>query len=344
MQNEQTNFVVPNRAWFSLTGICNNSCKWCYRKGSEIPVFLDTDFIFQAARILVQSGVKHCSLYGGEPTLHKDYRAIVRSLIKDDLFSSCAFITNGRLLSLFVPDEWSGNKKIRVTVSLHGANQDHYKSNTGSENGFDEVVRAIENLKRECVRHSVNIVVSKKNLNMMADFIGVVSALSVEMLGFTFALPSLDDPNYESDPDLLSGAVGRIHSLCLSYKQKHCFVYSLPWCTLEEGFLENLLLNKQLMFNCPVNEGKVVVIKENGALALCTHLSGMELLDEKETKEVLLSSKSFLKFWNSLSMREIRQSVDVYRHPKCVVCKYRYYCKGGCPIWWKVDDFQRTLN
>jgi len=87
-----------------------------------------------------------------------------------------------------------------------------------------------------------------------------------------------------------------------------------------------------------------VVIKENGALALCTHLSGMELLDEKETKEVLLSSKSFLKFWNSLSMREIRQSVDVYRHPKCVVCKYRYYCKGGCPIWWKVDDFQRTLN
>ena len=27
MQNEQTNFVVPNRAWFSLTGICNNSCK-----------------------------------------------------------------------------------------------------------------------------------------------------------------------------------------------------------------------------------------------------------------------------------------------------------------------------
>ncbi len=226
---------------------------------------------------------------------------------------------------------------------MHGANQDHYRANTGSNEGFGEAMRAIENLKRNKIRHSVNIVVSHENLKMMPDFIRILSGLA-DRLGFTFALPPLDDVGYHSDPYVLSESVASINSLCLEYKQDHCFVYSLPWCTLKKDLLDNLLSRNELMFNCPVNKGKVVVVKENCTLSLCTHLSGVELLGREETQEVLSSSKTFLGFWNSAEMNKIRRSMDVYRHPKCVLCEHRFFCKGGCPLWWGFSDFQKTFT
>ena len=46
MENLSIKLIAPSKVWFSLTGLCNNECQWCYRGGSEIKEFLDTDFIF----------------------------------------------------------------------------------------------------------------------------------------------------------------------------------------------------------------------------------------------------------------------------------------------------------
>jgi len=113
---------------------------------------------------------------------------------------------------------------------------------------------------------------------------------------------------------------------------------------LPEQLLQELIFNKQMIFNCPVDQGRGVVIKENGALSICTHLSSYEVLSSIETKSVFNEPETFVKFWNSPEMSTFRETANVYRYHKCAVCRYRFYCKGGCPLWWKFFDFRQILK
>lgn len=81
--------VTPNRVWFSLTGLCNNVCSWCHRKGSEEIESLDEDTIIRMAKTLAASGVRNCTLAGGEPTLHPEWMKLTNEL--SHIFNSCFF-------------------------------------------------------------------------------------------------------------------------------------------------------------------------------------------------------------------------------------------------------------
>jgi|SRR3989338_1955947 len=334
--------IAPSRIWFSLTGLCNNDCQWCYRGGSEIKEFLDTDFIFSAAKTFSSIGTKKCTIIGGEPTLHKDFGLIVDVLTREMDFS-CTFVTNGRMLAHKIPDSWKSNKKLHVVVSLHGADEDHYALNTGSH-GFNKTVMSIKGLVAAGINHSVNVVISKENAPRIIDFIKIVKELNASLLCFTFAMPSMDDDGYQTDPFDLANIVKKVHLLCEEYKQEHTFIFSLPWCLLGEELLDHLILDKQLIFNCPIGKGRGVVIKEDSSLALCTHLSSRTLLSKQKLKENILDKDSFLRFWNTEEMDSLRQAIDVHRHEKCVKCKYRLFCKGGCPLWWSAYDFSGAIE
>lgn len=340
MKNEA--IVVPNRVWFSLTGSCNNACKWCYRSGSEEPAFLDTQFVLKTIDVFSESGVKKCTIIGGEPTLHKDYRVIMEHAAQQML--SCTLVTNGRTLPSEIPAIWSTNPKIHIVVSLHGADRGHYRENTGSDDGFKQATSAIKSLVSAKVNHSVNVVVSKENLSRINDFVVVVSSLKANTLCFTMAISSIDDPAYLTDPVLIAGVVPQIHAICQRLKQPHIFIFSLPWCLLPGVLLKELIGSRQLMFNCPVDQGRGIVVKESGAVAVCTHLSSYEVLSSAEAKMVFDKAKSFIDFWNSSEFKNFRNIVNVHRYQGCVACPYSDYCKGGCPLWWKFFDFRQILK
>lgn len=328
--------AVPNRVWFSLTGLCNNACVWCHRKGSEVKRFLGPEVIVPIAKTLSASGVKFCTLAGGEPTLHPDCLALAGTL--SQIFNSCALVTNGRLLSGPLPEEWLTGR-VRVTISLHGATPQHYLENTGSKRGFTEAIQAVLNLGQKGLHPSLSVVLGPENIAHATEFVRLAVDLAVDTICFTIAIPSIDDATYTSVPMEIPKAVEEIHALCMAAGQKHVFIFSLPWCMLRREFLEELIDTRSIMFNCPVPDGKVLVIKENGALGLCTHTTSLELLDAEATQEIMSTPDRFLAFWNSEKMHGLRQVVDVDRHPNCAVCTYRNYCKGGCPLWWKFFNF-----
>lgn len=342
MESESIRRIAPYRVWFSLTGLCNNRCVWCYRKGSETPHFLETNFVLEAAKTLISCGTKKCTIIGGEPTLHADYELIVEELTKKEIIS-CTFVTNGRLLTDKILISWAKNKKVHVVISLHGADENHYLANTGNKEGFSETIGAIKGLIDNQVNHSVNVVLSKENLPYIPKFIENVSDLRINFLCFTIAMPSMNDLSYSTNPFELANSIDSTHLLCEKLGQRHLFIFSLPWCILNENLLENLIANKQLIFNCPIGKGRGVVVNENGALSVCTHISNFDLLDKEKTKKVLSSSGSFIDFWNSQEMENLRQVIDVYRNKKCLSCKFRLYCKSGCPLWWKVFDFKTVF-
>jgi len=336
------NLIVPNRVWFSLTGACNNNCEWCYRSGSEIKEFIDTALVFKIADTLLRCGTKKCTVIGGEPTLHPDYKEILNYLVTK--MSSCSFVTNGRKLSYDIPKSWLIDKKLHTTVSLHGANKKHYRSNTGNEIGFDQTINAIKLLVSKKIKHSVNVVLGKENLPYIKDFVQLVFSLKVDVLCFTIAISSVDDPDYQTDPIEISMAIGGIHEFCNKINQPHLFIFSLPWCLLDEKLLDDLISQRQLIFNCPVDGGKGIVVKENGAIAICTHLSSYEILSNEDAREIFSAPENFIEFWNSSEMINFRHAVNVYRDKRCLSCRYRLYCKGGCPLWWENYDFRKTLR
>ncbi len=334
--------VIPIRVWFSLTGICNNSCSWCYRSGSEIPVFLDVDVIKKAAETLRKAGTKRCTVIGGEPSLHKEYESIVNYLATEQNFM-VSFITNGRVLARKFPSSWIGNKNIRAIVSLHGANSEHYLENTGRPKGFEEAISAIRVLNANGLTHAVNVVLGKENINHIIEFIELAKRENVK-LTFTMGMPSIDDPNHEVNPATYTEAIRIINGYCKQKQQHHCFIFSLPWCAIEEELLDNLVEEGNLFFNCPVDKGLGIVIKEDGAITVCTHLSNMDIASSTEAESIFTDTSSFTEFWNSKKLSSLRETVSVYRSSECIECKYRFYCKGGCPLWWNKFDFRPIIN
>ncbi len=334
--------VYPNRVWFSLTGKCNNNCNWCYRKGSEVSKSLDPDLIAHRSQILAQCGTKKVTLIGGEPSLHKNHKDILRQVTKE--IGSCSFVTNGRIFSKEVSLKWCINEKSHFIISLHGANPKHYKDNTGSKNGFKETIFAIKKMSLAGVRISVNVVLGATNISFIREFIEVVSKTRANILCFTIAIPSIDNECYDTDPLDIVSKIESIHNLCEEFGQKHLFIFSLPWCLLSSNLLNKLIANKNLMFNCPVDSGSGIVIKENGAILTCTHLSSLEIASPEQADEIFRSKKSFLDFWNSPDIIEFRDSVNVYRHSDCKLCIYRLNCKGGCPLWWKYFNFKSLIK
>jgi radical SAM protein with 4Fe4S-binding SPASM domain len=334
--------VIPNRVWFSLTGNCNNKCVWCYRKGSEVKKTLSEELIFNRVDVLAQCGTRKATIIGGEPTLHKNYPMILKRVTEK--MSSCSFVTNGRILSENSFLDGFKNDKAHFIVSLHGANSTHYKENTGVGSGFLEAVYSIKNLSANEIRHSVNVVVGNENLPFIPEFIEVVSNAKANMLCFTIAIPSVDDEGSKVDPVYISSQVKNIHNLCEKKGLKHLFIFSLPWCLLDPMFLDHLISNGNLMFNCPVDSGNGIVIKETGAILVCTHLSSYEVANPEQAEKIFASKETFMNFWNSPEINNFRKSVNVYRHPDCQFCIYRLNCKGGCPLWWQFFDFKPLIK
>lgn len=336
--------IVPHRVWFTLTGICNNHCTWCLRKGSEIMTFLNFDIIRMAVNVLPKYGVRHCTLTGGEPTLHPQFDLILKELTGDNGFLSYTVITNGRKFAGGIPDPMMGNSKLHVTVSLHGANSRHYFENTGIPQGFDEMIQGIKNLLESGVRCAASVVLGPENLRRVEEYIRLVVSLGIDMLCFTIGIPSLDDPVYIPDPHAVVQAIPAITAYCQKIGLRHCFVLSLPWCFLDDSLLQELLQTKRIMFNCPVPNGNSMVIGEDGAICLCTHTTRYELASREMLISILSDAAGFESFWNSRNLQNLRKEVSVYRHVKCVSCKYRWWCRGGCPLWWRFYDFSECIG
>jgi radical SAM protein with 4Fe4S-binding SPASM domain len=341
---EKLQNVVPNRVWLSLTGICDNDCLWCLRKGSEIATFLNRDFIVRVAKTLSECGTKSCVITGGEPTLHPEFSSIADDLCS--FFQFCNLITNGRSFSNGIPLSVIKNiPHLSISVSMHGTNREHYFANTGASEGFDEMCQGLKNLRDRNIGFSVNVVLCPENLGNVGDCIALAKKFEAKSLCFTFGLPSLDDTRqYKTDPVLIADAIPDIFRLCKKLEQKCCFVISLPWCLIEEMTLREIMAEKSLMFNCPVFTGNAVTIKENRAISLCTHTTGFELVCPSEIDSVISSSQSFIDFWSGSEMSRLRRTIDVFRHRKCTNCDYRWWCRGGCPLWWNSFDFSGMIS
>ena len=135
----------PRRLTVELTNVCNLHCSYCLRDDDALhhqPArYLPVDLFARIAREAQQAmGIEQVTFTGGEPTLHRDFGAILATVA--DLSLSCSFVTNGWHFERVWPLLVEHRRAItHVSFSLDGATREAHDGWRG-RGSFDRVVQA----------------------------------------------------------------------------------------------------------------------------------------------------------------------------------------------------------
>lgn len=139
---------VHERTLVVETGIqCNNRCVFCYENGyRRIPGYtrlVPSEVIRDRIRWGVENGFTTLSLTGGEPTIRKDFKALVE-YSRSVGFQHVSVTTNGSMLSDpgFFSDCVRGGLD-GMGVSIHGMSSAVHDAMTGRKGAFAQAIRTL---------------------------------------------------------------------------------------------------------------------------------------------------------------------------------------------------------
>ncbi|QIM69819.1 GTP 3',8-cyclase MoaA [Basfia succiniciproducens] len=130
----------------SVTDVCNFKCTYCLPSGYQPPVqkesFLSLDEIRRIVGAFAAMGTEKVRLTGGEPTLRKDFLAIVETISALEGIKKVALTTNGYRMEKDV-ERWKKAGVSSINVSVDSLDPRQFYSITG-ENKFHQVMKGIE--------------------------------------------------------------------------------------------------------------------------------------------------------------------------------------------------------
>ncbi len=130
----------------SVTDVCNFRCNYClpdgYRPETHKPSFLSLSEIARVVSAFAELGTQKIRITGGEPTLRKDFLAIIEAIRRQQEIQHIALTTNGFRMAKDVAD-WKAAGITSINVSVDSLNPRMFHSITGV-NKFDDVMRGIE--------------------------------------------------------------------------------------------------------------------------------------------------------------------------------------------------------
>ncbi|MBI4611212.1 MAG: radical SAM protein [Candidatus Rokubacteria bacterium] len=291
--------TFPISVELSLTNACNYKCVWCSdmdlreRLGGE----LDTGVVFKLIEELKAGGTRGVVIEGGgEPTLHRDFNAIVEHIRANGL--SVGLITNGHLLpyrELIGEFDW-------IRVSLDCSSEDEFKKYKGLY-AFERVMENIRALARTGTMTGVGYIVTKDNTANLEPLVLRLKDYGVSYIQFR---PVIDTPDIAPDPT------------DLSYLKK----YESPTFSILLDALEENKVRGNAGVSCR-SHSLSSVIAADGSVYICGRLNIYEWWKPFGN----LYHSSFTEIWHGEERR--RQSAQVLdpsfcgaHCPECRLTKY----------------------
>ena len=196
----------PLQLYLELVTVCNLRCIMCAivwdprRIPGEGRVgYMNTSLIYNLQPLLPQ--VVSCIITGtGEPTIHPDFRDIVRFLKRFDCW--ICFNTNATLLNAEMAEDFLEFGVDSVTVSIDGATKKTFESIRQGSN-YEKIISNVQGLmeikkKSGKIRPHVDMewIVMRENLMEMPMAVRLAHALGIGEINFEPLYDNVEDPNY----------------------------------------------------------------------------------------------------------------------------------------------------
>ena len=179
--------IVMKRIDIKISFGCNNMCLFCVQgKKREKHVPKPLAQVKSELERGFAGGGREVVLTGGEPTLHKEFLAIVR-LAKRTGYKNIQIQSNGRMfryLDFCRAAAQAG--ATEASPALHGSRPEIHDFLTGAAGAFRETVTGIVNLKKAGFRVVTNTVISKPNTQDLPAIAKLLTALGADQFQFAF--------------------------------------------------------------------------------------------------------------------------------------------------------------
>ncbi len=181
----------------SLTEVCNFRCSYCLPDGYACDHprnEMSADEVLRVARAFVELGVEKIRLTGGEPTIRRDFTAIVAALKGLPGLNQLAATTNAYKLARRV-DEWRAAGLDALNVSIDSLDPRLFHSITGHDK-LHAVLEGVDKAIASGLKVKVNSVLLKGlNDHQLSDYLNYVRTRPVA-LRFIELMQTGDNEDY----------------------------------------------------------------------------------------------------------------------------------------------------
>lgn len=311
---------APSVINLEITDICNEKCRHCYnfwRADNSKSSSLTKEKFDRLVDMMVEAGVFHVVLTGGEPMSRFDLLEYGFKRLRDNGIS----ISCNSNLSLANPEKIkrlvdSGLDHILTSLMSHDeATNDYMAAQQGS---FKRIVRGIEYAIAGGIRVSVNMVVSRRNIDHVYDTGKFVHDLGCQKIFGTRTVPSVNLRNANGTEFELTKE-DALHILDQLVRVKDDTgimigtLVSYPLCLL--GDLERY--KDFVGRGCPAQNGHLLSLNADGHAHACSH----EMENYGNVFDVgLIKAYENTQKWHDGS----------YIFDGCKTCDYVEICQAGC--------------
>lgn len=288
----------PQRISVELTNICNLHCSYCLRDEDALyhtPAnFLAPDLL---ERIIIHAresvGVTSLVFTGGEPTLHPDFKRIIK--ICEDSGVKASFVTNGWHFERIWPTVLQYRDTVtHVGFSLDGVTEESHDGWRG-KGSFVRLVRAFARCFAAQVPFVIKVGIRRDTINQLEQIALFSARLGATALNFAHIMPTSKDVEdasaltYEerqfADQEIAN--LARIFKMEIGIDVGYHNLDPAPPCSALAGVSSN--------------------IDYKGRLSLCCNLSGFRGANHEPDVVADLNTEDFTSAFQRLSQLAVDQ-------------------------------------
>lgn len=307
-----------NASTVFLTDSCNFKCKHCFYScgNNKIHTFLDFDNVYKKfIEDFVKEKGKFITFTGGEPLLNNRLKEFIEYAVDNDI--QCMVLTNGSLLSEELCDFFKKNN-VKIQISVDGNENTFSLMRQGGD--FNKIVNSLELLGKYKIDYDISFTPCKINLESIRDVIDLAIRYSATAIHFPI-LENYGSANVNSD------------DLYISESMQEEFLGALIDEYYGNGLREKIRIeNFESIANSLISGDKKISCglgRTFGSLSAEGELYPCSEVIEKKYK---LGKYTMERRYESSEVKKEDFIITVDSIEKCKICKFRYYCGGGCRL------------
>ena len=310
---------VPRLCQWDITDRCNLHCKMCRNYSTKTK---QSDIWKILCQKIIESGVDECSLAGGEPLMHINFRKIVEYL--SPLLKKVNVLTNGTLIDRETAT-FLYSHNCFVQISIDGGNSRTHDNIRGTGN-FSKTLSGIANLRDAGVEFATQLTITTFNHEEIKEFVQLSKKLGSSSVNLRRCIPV---GHGKETPVLNSNSLKKVYKTAFEFGKKfgieiltNEFFASLYYLSDTKAFeIERISKNKDtILGGCSVG-WTAFYVRWDGSVMFCPYLP---------VKCGNILEQDFEEIWEKSKMYKISRNLRWNIVGKCSQCNYLMVC-GGCP-------------